>query len=324
VDVCFVIQERLKELGLEQRDLAAAAQVTESYISQLLTRKKATPAEDRTDLYDKMNAFLRLPKGQLSAMVRAQRREELKKKLADPPSPLFREVRELILGKCSAKIRTQVRDIFDKQAFGELERLVTQTLLDVTKRIARDELSHESWLRSMAKLHHESYVELRDKVLGFLDTDVLDLSKEHCAAFLDPILDSWDMDLKSFAMAITLNKRLSSSRVIKFQFVEMGDSLPCDEEPGFKDFLRNAALSSDATNDELEFLKNLRFKMRRPSALYYYRELQNLRDPLHFPTAFSPIMQKRRDPKNGDKVTQVESRKKAIRRWARNSAQTPA
>jgi Predicted transcriptional regulator with C-terminal CBS domains len=41
VDVCFVIQQRLKELGLEQRDLAVAAQVTESYISQLLTRKKS-------------------------------------------------------------------------------------------------------------------------------------------------------------------------------------------------------------------------------------------------------------------------------------------
>jgi predicted transcriptional regulator len=40
MDVCLVIKGRLKELGLEQKDLAAAAQVTESYISQLLTRKK--------------------------------------------------------------------------------------------------------------------------------------------------------------------------------------------------------------------------------------------------------------------------------------------
>jgi hypothetical protein len=26
----------------------------------------------------------------------------------------------------------------------------------------------------------------------------------------------------------------------------------------------------------------LQFKNHRPTALYYYRELQNLRDPLHF------------------------------------------
>jgi len=29
-------------------------------------------------------------------------------------------------------------------------------------------------------------------------------------------------------------------------------------------------------------LQALRFKDRRPTPLYYYRELQNLRDPLHF------------------------------------------
>ena len=40
MDVCLAIQRRLEELGLEQKDLAAAAEVTESYISQLLTRKK--------------------------------------------------------------------------------------------------------------------------------------------------------------------------------------------------------------------------------------------------------------------------------------------
>ncbi|MDZ4340000.1 MAG: helix-turn-helix transcriptional regulator, partial [candidate division NC10 bacterium] len=39
-----MIRQRLEELGADQRDLATAAQVTESYISQLLTRKKSPPA----------------------------------------------------------------------------------------------------------------------------------------------------------------------------------------------------------------------------------------------------------------------------------------
>lgn len=145
MDVCQIIKQRLEELGLEQRDLAAAVQVTESYISQLLTRKKAPPAVDRTDLYERMNSFLRLPKGQLSTMVDAQRREELKKKVTDPPAPLFKEVRTLIIRKCIPEKRRQVRDIFEKQAFGELERLVTQKFLDVTKKIAKDELGNEDW-----------------------------------------------------------------------------------------------------------------------------------------------------------------------------------
>ena len=36
MDMAFVIRHRLKELGLEQRDLAAAAQVTKSYIFSYL------------------------------------------------------------------------------------------------------------------------------------------------------------------------------------------------------------------------------------------------------------------------------------------------
>ena len=65
MDVCLVIKQRLEELGLEQRDLAAAAEVTESYISQLLTRKKLPPEPSRTDIYDKMGKFLKLPSGKL-------------------------------------------------------------------------------------------------------------------------------------------------------------------------------------------------------------------------------------------------------------------
>jgi predicted transcriptional regulator len=61
MDVSLVIRHRLNELGFEQRDLATAAQVTESYISQLLTGKKALPTTSRTDIYEKMEAFLKLP-----------------------------------------------------------------------------------------------------------------------------------------------------------------------------------------------------------------------------------------------------------------------
>jgi hypothetical protein len=58
-----------------------------------------------------------------------------------------------------------------------------------------------------------------------------------------------------------------------------------EEEPGLREFLQDASLSGGATEDEIAFLKKLRFKERRPTPLYYYRELQNLRDPLHFRTA---------------------------------------
>src|SRR5450755_374159 len=147
MDVSLLIRHRLKELGLEQKDLASAAQVTESYISQLLGRKKAPPAPGRTDLYDKIGEFLRLPKDELSKLADLQRQEDLKKKVVEPPGPLFKECRELILRKCDPDRRNEVERIFEKQPFGELERLVTQKLLDVTQGLAREELRSEEWLR---------------------------------------------------------------------------------------------------------------------------------------------------------------------------------
>src|SRR5229473_7259777 len=151
MDVSQLIQEKLTELGLDQRDLADAAEVTESYISQLLTRKKLPPAPERTDIYDKMGKFLKLPSAKLSKLAELQRREELKRKLGDPPAPLFEEVRELILRKCAPDREKQIRAILEKQPFGELERLVTQKLLDVVKRVAKEELNTENGLHLVAR-----------------------------------------------------------------------------------------------------------------------------------------------------------------------------
>ncbi len=126
MEISLVIRRRLEEMGLEQRNLARAAQVTESYISQLLTRKKEPPAPDRIDLYDRMGRVLNFPHGELARLADLQRREELKKTLGDAPTPLFKEVRELILRKCNPAKGEHLRPIFEQQPFGELERLVTQ------------------------------------------------------------------------------------------------------------------------------------------------------------------------------------------------------
>src|SRR5437870_4984199 len=218
MDVCLVIRERLARLGLEQKDLAAAAEVTESYISQLLTRKKLPPAPARTDIYEKMGEFLKLSSGKLAKLAEVQRIAELKKDFQDPPMPLFQEVRELVLRKCTPEKQQEIRAIFEKQPFGELERLVTQKLLDVIKRVAREELKNKKWLRSVARTSGRSYKQMRVRIIAFL---------------------------------------------------------------------KDASLRGNVTQEEIEFLKRLRFKGKRPTPLYYYREFQNLRDPLHF-SALTP------------------------------------
>jgi transcriptional regulator with XRE-family HTH domain len=253
MDFGSVVRGRLEELGLEQKDLAVAAEVTESYISQLLSRKKAPPAPDRTDIYDKMEEFLKLP-----------------------------EVRELILCKCAPSKEKQIRATFEREPFGALEHLVTQKLLDAVQGAAKKELENESWLQQVAKRTGRSYKQMRVLVLEFLDTDVLTVSVDNCVSFLDPLIETWDIDLNSFAMEIVLNERLAPGHSRRLEFVERELDERVDEQPGLKEFLRNRSLSGDITEEETQFLSSLRFKGKRPTSLYYYRALQILRDPLHF------------------------------------------
>ena len=281
MDLSQLVHQKLNELGLGQRNLADAAEVTESYISQLLSRKKMPPAPERTDIYDKLGRFLRLPPGKLAGLADVQRKQELKKKIQSPPVPLFTEVRELLLEKCKRDKRREVRTIFEREPFGELERLVTQKLLDVVKAVAREELNGEDWLRILARESDRSYKQMRVAILEFLDADVFNITPKSCIAFLDPLIVSWDIDLVSFGLEIVLNRRIAPAHLKKFEFVEAGG--PSDKEPGLQEFLKDRSLSGDATPEEVKFLKQLRSQNgRQPTALYYYRELQNLRDPLHF------------------------------------------
>jgi transcriptional regulator with XRE-family HTH domain len=282
--IALLIRNRLKELGLGQRDLARAALVTESYISQLLTQKKLPPAPNRTDMYDRIGRALKLPQGQLAALADLQRREHLKKRLGDQPRPLLHNVRELILRKCHPGKTRQIRTIFEKQSFGELERFVTQKLLSVVKSVARQELDNPAWLRKVARLSKKSYPQMRVTVLEFLDTTIFDLSNENCIAFLNPLIESWDIDLATFSIEIVLNRRVAPEHHKTFEFMERGPDKASGEEPGLKEFLDDSSLSGDATEEELAFLRTLTFENKRPTPLYYYRELQSLRDPLHFQT----------------------------------------
>ncbi len=204
----------------------------------------------------------------------------------------------------------------------------------MVKRVVKEELESETWLHLVARLSGRSYEQMRVTILEFLDTDVFSVSVENCVSFLDPLIESWDIDLATFAMEIVLNRRLAPGHPKKFEFVEREPDQP-DEEPGVKEFLRDPSLSGDTTEEEIEFLKKLRFNGKRPTPLYYYRELQNLRDPLHFRALMTQTLRKelpgQSQPEgsvapmhkyleaNGiEKQLQLDGRKRAIQRWAGN------
>ena len=282
MDVCSVIKTRLAELGLEQKDLAAAAEVTESYISQLLNGKKLPPAPSRTDIYEKLGKVLKLSHGELEKLAAAQRMDALRRNYEEPQGALLKETRNLILRKCVAARQKDIRSIFERQPFGELERLVTKTLLDVVSRVAKSELDNEMWLEEVAQLGDRTHEQMRVIILEFLDTDIFNISHEDCASFLDPLIARWDIDLSTFDMEITLNERLVPGEPKRLAFVEQSDDSKRGEQPGLTELIQDSVLSGDLSEEELEFLRRISFKNRRPNRLFYYRALQILRDPLHF------------------------------------------
>ena len=99
---------------------------------------------------------------------------------------------------------------------------------------------------------------------------------------------AWDIDLKSFGMSFVPNRRFTAAGAKRFEFAEQKPPEPVAMEPGLEAFLNDRSLSGEVTGDEVAFLKSLKLRGRRPSPIYYYRELQNLRDPLHFPSGAQP------------------------------------
>ena len=148
--------------------------------------------------------------------------------------------------------------------------------------MTKEELDDETWLRQVARLTGRSYEQVRVIVLEFMEADIFSVSVENCVTFLDPLIESWDIDLATFGMEVILNRRLAPGHPKRFEFVEREPAPPVGEEPGFQAFLQDPTLRGDATPEEIAFLEKLQFGRKRPTPLYYYRELQNLRDPLHF------------------------------------------
>lgn len=72
------------------------------------------------------------------------------------------------------------------------------------------------------------------------------MSDENCVSFLDPLIESWDIDFATFGIKITLNRRLGPEQPKRFEFVEQ-NSETYDTEPGLEEFLDDSSLSGDAS-----------------------------------------------------------------------------
>jgi hypothetical protein len=119
-------------------------------------------------------------------------------------------------------------------------------------------------------------------VLEFLDANVFLVSSESCVAFLDPLVEGWSVDLESLRLDILLNPRLVENAHRVFTFAEGEPTAGSAWQPALAEFLKEPQFENPVTEEEARLLRCHRFGERRPTTLYYYRALQNLRDPLHF------------------------------------------
>ena len=168
----------------------------------------------------------------LAKLANLQRHEELKENWQTHPRRCLKKFESWCFAKCKPDKQKQIAAIFEKQPFGELELLVTQKLLDVVKKVARQELESENWLRLVARLSNRSYEEMRVAILEFLDTDIFNVSIENCVSFLDPLIESWDIDLATFGLEIVLNRRVAPGHPKKFEFVEKEPEPALEESRG--------------------------------------------------------------------------------------------
>jgi hypothetical protein len=228
-----------------------------------------------------MEALLQLEPGELERLAEIERADELKRKHALPPEPLFQGFRDLLLRKCAAERRADVRSVFEREAFGVVERIVARSLLTVVQSVARRELDGEDWLRLAATMGGRTQEEMRVLVLEFLDAEVYDVSKENCAAFLEPLVESWDVDLDTLRVEVTLHPELVAQPHRTFAFAEQ-PLAAVGPTSALTEFLDDRALARDVTDEEVELLRAHVFGVKRPTKLYYYRALQNLRDPIHW------------------------------------------
>ena len=92
---------------------------------------------------------------------------------------------------------------------------------------------------------------MRSLTLEFLDTDVFHISLANCTYFLDPMIDSWEIDLKSFGLRVILNRRFTAGGLRRFEFTEQESDPPFRMEPGLEQSLKNTAISGNVTEEEL-------------------------------------------------------------------------
>lgn len=194
-----LLRQRLKEINRSAEDLALAAQVPSQYVDDLIGGRRRPPMPGRTDIYERMTAFLKLGRNELAHCARAERAGSQGAAGAGPDPAIGRE----LLALCEPATARQLARRKTKDGPAELAQVI-QRLLDVIQGTVRRVLEDEIALRVAAAQRGSTYLAMRFRVLEFLDATPETLTADDLAEFLAPRIGLWDVDLETGVLRVVL------------------------------------------------------------------------------------------------------------------------
>lgn len=192
-----LLRLRLKELGRSAAQLADVVQVPTSYIDELIAGDRRPPLPERTDIYLKMTSFLRLRRNDVASCARAERAG------GPPAGPTGARVRALLLALCEPKTAAVLARRRSARGTADLSDFF-QRVLDVAQGAVRRTLDDQIAVRLAAAERGSTYVEMRGRVLAFLDVTADTLTPEDLAEFLRPRIARWDVELETGVLRVVL------------------------------------------------------------------------------------------------------------------------
>lgn len=206
--VAELLRRRLKEIGRSSTQLAEAVQVPPRYIDDLIAGHRRPPLPARTDIYLKMTSFLRLRRNDVATCARAERAGEPP---VGAPAP---RVRQLLLALCEPATAAVLERRRSARNIAELAGFF-QRVLEVAQSAVLRTLDDQIAIRLAAAERGSTYIEMRGKVLGFLDLTADTLTPEDLAEFLRPRVARWDVDLETGVLRVVLRTHAPRERTPK-------------------------------------------------------------------------------------------------------------
>lgn len=198
IPVGELVLRRLRQLKRTPGELAAAVRVSETYITEIMAGRRRAPAPG-SDVYVGMGKFLGLHRDDLPSCARAERAAERPGERRASP-----EVRRIVFDLCDPQQMKTITRRIARPDGGELEWVIINRLLEVARGFVRRRLEDEVGLKVAAGREGKEYLDVRMRLLEFLDAAADSVTAVDCMDFVVPRIATWGIDLDSRTMRIQL------------------------------------------------------------------------------------------------------------------------